>query len=124
MELVIVAPFIGQLDAEMLKGQLAAEDIESFIAETNHNTARNGSAFKVAVWKKDEVKALEIVAKTYPDEIALLKVPDSEMIIATDSADSRLEIFLQSGKNQLIALLLVLGIAAIIYLALYYSGNL
>ena len=124
MELVIVAPFIGQLHAEMLKGQLAAEDIEAFIAETDHNSARNGTAYKVAVWEKDKVKALGIVAKTYPDEIALLGVRESEMIVATDSADSKLENFLQSGKNRLMALLLFLTFAAIIYLAMYYTDNL
>jgi hypothetical protein len=124
MELVVVAPRIDDLGAEMLKGHLAAEDIEAFIAASDINLPRGGGGHKVAVWKKDEQSALQIVAQTYPDQIALLKVPESGMITVLDGTNSKLDSFLQSGKNQVIALLLTIGLAAIIYLALYYTGKL
>jgi len=129
MELVVVAPVLNQIEAEILKGRLASEGIEAFIDSSNLVAARSSysnriEGLQVSVNKHDYALAMTIVAETMPNQRPANDENEHEIVAIADSVNWILERYLQSKHNQLKLVVFALGLATFALVSLYLSGKL
>jgi hypothetical protein len=127
MELVVVAPILTQIEAEILKGKLDSEGIEAFLGSSNLVQARASysnrvDGIKVSVWEKDYEKAMAIIGETMPPQSDSVEA-EPNLTAVTDEVNLKLENFLQSKENRIKVVLLVIAAAILLYAAFYLSGN-
>ncbi len=127
MELVVVAPILNQIEAEILKGRLDSEGIEAFVDSSNLLAARSSysnrvEGLRVSVWEKDYEAAMAIVAETLPGQTPVSGENEPDIIAITDRVNSELGYFLESKSNLVRVALIVLGIAVTAYFILYLAG--
>lgn len=127
MQLVVVAPILNQIEAEILKGRLESDGIAAFIGSSNLASLRSSYANRVegltvSVLEKDYEAAKAIVAETLPGQAATAEENQPDIIAISDRVNWELGRFLQSPKNRRRAVLAILLAAVAAWLLLRLTG--